>query len=559
MGYRDSLILRLGGLMVLAASADALVPRYANHSSAAPTVQVQNGSYYGRHNPTYGQDEFLGIPYAQPPVDTLRFRVPQPLNSSWSNQRNATEYSPQCFGYGSDTWVLGNYVSEDCLTINVVRPHGIPPDVKLPVGLWIHGGGLTNGGSSDPRYNLSFIVQQSVDMRTPIIAASINYRLHAWGFLWSSELQEEGAGNLGFRDQRLALEWVSENIASFGGDPGQVTLWGESAGARSVASQLLAYNGRDDGLFRAAIQESGTGLNDDFGEVPIEGDPWQEYYDHLVDQANCTSSSDTLQCLRSVPAWTLSDIINSTGTNPGFGGVADGDFLAKSRDQLIREGKFVRVPVLIGNNFDEGSQSGKHGINTTDQWNEYLASAGANNETSRILSAMYPDAPSIGLPETLDGRPEGDLSEYGNMWKRVVAYSGDKGQHASRRWWTRHWAKAQVPIWSYHFNVLVNGLTPADGSKHFQEVAFVFNNIKGLGYETVVAENPFEGEPAKFVQLADIMSRMWVSFINYQTPNYNGGKYLYLEKHSNVWSPRGAYIMLTLDYSDMYALADVLY
>lgn len=222
-------------------------------NGSSPTVELQNGTYYGQLNTKYEQDIFLGIPYAQPPVGNLRFQSPRPLNTSWDDERNATEYSPQCFGYGSDTWVLGNYVSEDCLTINVVRPHGVPEDAKLPVAVWIHGGGLTTGGSSDPRYNLSFIVEQSVKMRTPIIATSINYRLHAWGFLFSSEVEEAGAANLGFRDQRLGLHWVQENIAAFGGDPETVTIWGESAGARSVATQLLAYGGRDDGLFKAAI------------------------------------------------------------------------------------------------------------------------------------------------------------------------------------------------------------------------------------------------------------------------------------------------------------------
>lgn len=507
---------------VVAATNAHLSPRQPTNATE-PTVQLQNGTYYGQLNPSYKQDIFLGIPFAQPPVGDLRFRPPQPLNTSWDDERNATQYSPQCFGYGSDTWVLGNYVSEDCLTINVVRPHGVSPDAKLPVAVWIHGGGLTTGGSSDPRYNLSFIVDQSVKMRTPFIAASINYRLHAWGFLWSSEIDEAGAGNLGFRDQRLALEWVNQNIAAFGGDPDQVTIWGESAGARSVATQLLAYDGRDDGLFRSAILQSGTGLDNDFKETEETGDDDQDYYDELVRGSDCASAKDTLQCLRDVPAWTLSDLINST-SSPGFGSAVDGDFLTAPRADLLKAGKVVGVPIIIGTNFDEGTQSGQHGINTTEEWKDYLRSSGASNGTVETLSALYPDIPSIGLPATLEGRPKGDLAEYGGQWKRVVAYSGDQGQHAARRWWTRHWAAANLTAYTYHFNVLVNGLTPADGSKHFQEVAFVFDNTQGVGYETAVAENPFEGKPDTFKRLADTMSRMWVSFITDQTPNYNAGE-----------------------------------
>jgi carboxylesterase type B len=513
-------------LLSLCAVATAMPARdiAIRQDSTDPVVQVVNGSYSGIYRPDYNQDYFLGIPYAQPPVEELRFSPPQPLNESWSEVRNATEYSPQCFGYGSDTWVLGNYVSEDCLTINVVRPHGVEANAQLPVAFWIHGGGLTNGGSSDPRYNLSFIVQQSVEMGTPIVAVSINYRLHAWGFIWSSEIEEAGAGNLGFRDQRLALEWVNQNIAAFGGDPEQVTIWGESAGARSVATQLVAYDGRDDGLFKAAIQQSGTGVTTDFGEGEEDGgDAWQEYFDSIVNQTNCSSAEDRLQCLRGVPTWTLSDIINGTD-NPSFGAVVDGDFLTDTREGLIKQGMFVKVPVLIGANFDEGTMSAQKGINTTDEWNEFLASTGAGKETATVLSALYPDVPSLGLPATLEGRPKGQYANYGSMWKRVVSFSGDRGQHAPRRWFARELALAGVPVYSYHFNVLVNGLPPVIGATHFQEVAFVFDNTEGLGYETVVAENPYAGKPDTFLDLANIMSRMWVSFFVHGDPNQNNGK-----------------------------------
>jgi carboxylesterase type B len=129
------------------------------------------------------------------------------------------------------------------LYINVIRPAGLDDTADLPVAVWIHGGGLTTGGSADPRYNLSFIVNHSVEMGTPIISVSFNYRLSAFGFLTGKEAMEEGITNIGFRDQRLALQWVQENIAAFGGSPEKVTIWGESAGAESVTAQMLAYNG----------------------------------------------------------------------------------------------------------------------------------------------------------------------------------------------------------------------------------------------------------------------------------------------------------------------------
>lgn len=124
--------------------------------------------------------------------------------------------------------------------------------------MWIHGGGFYMGGAVDRRYNLTFIVEQSVKIGKPIMAASIAYRLGAFGFLNGDEVMGAGQTNLGLRDQRLALQWIQENSAAFGADPSKVTIWGESAGAASVGFQLTAYNGRDDKLFRAAIMESGN-------------------------------------------------------------------------------------------------------------------------------------------------------------------------------------------------------------------------------------------------------------------------------------------------------------
>lgn len=177
----------------------------------------------------------------QPPINDLRFRVPASLNTTWTSTHTATKYSPFCVGYGGDD--LGKELSENCLYLSIVRPSGLASNASLPVAVWIHGGGLFMGGSNDARYNLSFPVQNSVDIGTPMIGVSIQYRLSGWGFLGGKEVLDSGVTNLGYRDQRLALHWLQENIAAFGGDPKHVTIWGESAGAQSVGSHLLAYNG----------------------------------------------------------------------------------------------------------------------------------------------------------------------------------------------------------------------------------------------------------------------------------------------------------------------------
>jgi carboxylesterase type B len=145
-------------------------------------------------------------------------------------------------GYGGDE--IGYPLSENCLYLNVIRPTGIDDTAELPVAVWIHGGGLTMGGSADRRYNLSFIVEHSVEMGTPIIGVSLNYRLSAFGFLTGEAALTAGATNIGFRDQRLALQWVRENIQAFGGSSEKVTIWGESSGAESMMAQVLAYNGK---------------------------------------------------------------------------------------------------------------------------------------------------------------------------------------------------------------------------------------------------------------------------------------------------------------------------
>ncbi|KAG5923972.1 hypothetical protein E4U53_003487, partial [Claviceps sorghi] len=179
------------------------------------------------------------MPYAKQ-QKAQRFSPPQHLDEAWNATRLAQSYPAHCQGY--ERVNNGYKMSEDCLYLNVVRPHGPAPDAKLPVAVWIHGGALVAGGSADRRYNPSFIVEKSVRMKKPIIGVSLNYRLSAFGFLGSKEALDAGATNIGFRDQRLALQWVSENIHAFGGSPDKVTIWGESSGAESVTAQVFAYN-----------------------------------------------------------------------------------------------------------------------------------------------------------------------------------------------------------------------------------------------------------------------------------------------------------------------------
>lgn len=262
-------------------------PRGNLESQPQPQATVKNGTLEGFYQPEFEQEIFYGVPFAAPPVGPLRLERPETYNETWTGVKDATARSLSCPGQGP--FSAGLDPGEDCLTLDIVRPSsqsmGDIDGEDLPVLVWIYGGGLfvfstlfvprsklglictitgfSAGGSADPKYNTSYIVQNSVDIQKPVIVVSINYRVSGFGFLASKEVVEAGVANLGLFDQRLALRWVKENIKAFGGDPSKITIWGESAGGFSVGYHMVAFDGEHDDLFRAGILESGTALHSD--------------------------------------------------------------------------------------------------------------------------------------------------------------------------------------------------------------------------------------------------------------------------------------------------------
>ncbi|EIM84589.1 alpha/beta-hydrolase [Stereum hirsutum FP-91666 SS1] len=485
--------------------------------SSRPTATVTNGSVVGVELPTFNQDFFGGIPYAQPPVGDLRLRHPLSINASFTNGSfDASDYSPICPGHGSDD--VGYTLGEDCLTINVVRPSNVSAGADLPVMLWIHGGGYFMGSSRDTRYNQSYIVNRSVEMGTPVIGVSINYRVSHFGFLSSRQIHLNGLDNLGLWDQRLALHWVQENIAAFGGDPSKVTVWGESAGAMSISMHLIAFGGvQDPPLFRAAIMESGNPTV----QMTYTPDLYQPFFDNLTAAVNCSEAQDILACLRAVPY----DDFFAAGGNVStavstWQPVIDSVFVPGFPSQQLKEGKYFNVPILNGANTDEGYSFGPGGINTEDDLIDalYASTLGfARNSTLRTLSSLYSSDPADGVPYG-----SGDLPSLknGTLDKKADSIYGDLTMIGTRRNLVEIYSNTTT-AWSYRFDHVPEYATIQEGVGHFVETPFVFNNPLPAGEAPTGTENP-RGNSTDDLYLGLTMQSQWISFAVHLDPNFHG-------------------------------------
>ncbi|KAF8837132.1 alpha beta-hydrolase [Paxillus ammoniavirescens] len=489
-----ALLLLLAGIWA-SASASAYGER------SLPTVMLDSATVTGISSGSVNQ--FLGIQFAQPPTGNLRFQLPQclsPYNTSFS----ATAYGLACLqqaaqfpavsGLPAETleYLTGlNSLApppsgEDCLTLNVVAPADATPDSKLPVVVWIYGGGFEEGASSP--YNGTVIVDKAISLGVPAIYVSMNYRmthreqysLNAFGFLASQEVKDAGVGNLGLRDQRLALYWVQKYICAFGGDPRKVTIWGESAGAASVGLQMVANDGNSDGLFRAAFMQSGSPLS--IGDIS----GGQKYYDALVSETGCSSATDTLQCLREVPYETLLDAVNQSPNIFSYQSLAlawqpraDGVFLTDNPQKLVQQGFVADVPFVTGDCDDEGTLFSFSTLNvTTDtQFEEYFQTYWFPNVPSTTIKEImqyYPANISQGSPFDT-----GTLNAFTPQFKRIAALQGDAAFQAPRRL-LLHNRSGKQALWTYtnkRFKTL-----PYLGSVHGSDIFNVFGGQDMTSY-----------------------------------------------------------------------------
>jgi carboxylesterase type B len=307
-------------------------------ASAAPTVTITNGTIIGVEDAASGTQKFLGIPFAEPPVGNDRLRQAVPLTKLFGTLQ-ANAFGASCYQKGRDD------VSEDCLTLNIWRPSTAgTSNATLPVLVWLYGGGLTSGATADPTFEGTAITRISLEIGKPIIFVTVNYRLGPFGFLNGKEMAELGLLNMGMLDQRLAFRWIQENIGAFGGDPRKVTLAGESAGAVSIYSHMMAYGGRDDNLFRGAILQSG-------GAFPLTGPnttAFQSTFDSLISKTNCSAlgnatAEEKLECIRKLPVEVFRASVGSA-----TGQSVDGDFSRTSIQRALPEGSYVKVPTIVG-------------------------------------------------------------------------------------------------------------------------------------------------------------------------------------------------------------------
>ncbi|KAF8261989.1 Alpha/Beta hydrolase protein, partial [Lactarius quietus] len=413
----------------------------------SPIVTLDKGEFTG--TTANGMNKFLGIPFAQPPVGDLRFRLPQ-APGPYDGKYNATAFGLSCPQQTSNS-VLPNGLpnatleyleavnnldilsaGEDCLTVNVVAPANATPRSKLPVVVVC---GFEDGASAS--FDGTVIVNRSIALEQPV---QINTLL-AFGFLASQEVKDARVGNLGLWDQRLAFHWVQRYICEFGGDPSKVTIWGESAGAISVSLQMLANGGDTEGLFRAAFMQSGSPMP--VGDI-TNGQP---YYDFLVERANCSGSSDTLQCLRAVPYEELMDAINLTPSLFSYQSLALA-WQPYADGKLVQQGKVARIPFVSGECDDEGTLFSllQTNITTDAGFRAYLTEFFLINVTDAELDkvlTLYPQDPTQGSPFGT-----GTQNVFTPEFKRIAAFLGDLVFQAPRRWILDN-VSGKQNTWSY--------------------------------------------------------------------------------------------------------------
>jgi para-nitrobenzyl esterase len=422
----------------------------------APVVPVTGGNVAGSVEGNVAT--FRGIPFAAPPVGALRWRAPQPV-IPWEGVRDAAAFGHDCMQlpFPSDAAPLGTPPSEDCLTVNVWAPADAKGR-KLPVLFWIYGGGFVNGGSSPAVYDGSALA------RAGVIFVSFNYRVGRFGFFAHPALPAAGegpAGNWGLMDQQAALRWTRDNIAAFGGDPGRVTIMGESAGGMSVLNLLGSPSVRD--LFHGAIIMSGGGRTaslqrDATRDLP--GIPSAEAIGLNFAKSVGIDGTDAaaLARLRALPADQIVSGLNlaslfapPSGAPTWSGPFTDGRTQTASVEAMFDRGLQAKVPMMIG------ATSADIGFVAAKSKEEIFAGFGANAAKAR---AIYD--------------PAGD----GSFFDVALKVGGDRFMIEPARYVAGRVAEAGQPAYHYRFSyVAESARTGSKGAAHASEIPYFLDTV----------------------------------------------------------------------------------
>jgi len=432
---------------------------------------------------------FKGIPYAAPPVGPLRWRPPQPV-SPWAGVRRAADYGPRAMQgrIYSDMIFHDDGPSEDCLYLNLWMPADTA-EARLPVMVWIHGGGFAAGSSSEPRQDGGNLSKKGV------MVVSFNYRMGVFGFLAHPELTRESehgaSGNYGLLDQVAALQWVRRNIATFGGDPDNVTIFGESAGSASVSGLMASPLAQ--GLFRCAIGESGAFFST---EEPLKTLARAE--DEGVRFAESAFGTASLQALRSKSARELLDAALKL-PREHFRPDIDGFFLPADCGSIYAAGGQSHVPLLAGWNRDERSAPTLLG-NDPPTVENYVARARARfGANAGAYLKLYPAATAAEAK-----RAAQDLS-------------GDEFiAHATWKWIEMQ-LKTGAPVFRYEFDQTLP--LPADAAPGAQPTAPHASDIEYV-FRVLSSRNlPWRPQDR---EVSELMASYWSNFAKTGDPNGPG-------------------------------------
>ena len=449
-----------------------------------PETTVESGQLRGAV--INGVQSFKGIPYAAPPIADLRWVPPQPV-ASWDGVRDATEYAPHCAQIDPGVlWFELDEISEDCLALNVWSP-AKSAEGKLPVMAWVHGGGYSNGSANIARLNSPRLAQQGV------VLVTINYRLSIFGFFNHPALAashpEYPVGNYGLLDVVASLEWVQRNIAAFGGDPDNVTIFGESAGAGLV--NHLMVTPASAGLFHRAISQSASvGLAPDpyvdrrAGFLPAANSLGEKYLKKMGVVDYASASPELAARLRGMSTEQLLQVMEVTDR---FTPVVDGTTIPDQVGLLTAAGKYHHVPYITGGNSWEASLGREIGGGFSP---EFAAKLVPQGEKDRLYA---------GLDEVeLADQAFGDL----------IVLSGS-------RYTAMQLAKGGSPVYSYYLSYVAADRRAAQpGAAHTDDIAFVM--------QTLDNEDDLEKVSPEDCDVSDLMSAYWVQFARTGNPNRAG-------------------------------------